>query len=135
MPNVTMPTFSPAECRILAEHAKLDDLRLRIAKAAEETAELSAALSRLLTGHKSLEEVAGEFADTLITMQQLCNLLSLLRSETAKHLHAKVRKLALRLEMERREKREVKLDAENSAMLQRAKANADVLNKKACGGG
>jgi NTP pyrophosphatase (non-canonical NTP hydrolase) len=102
---VALPTFSKKERAILSENAARHDLPNRLAQAASEAAELSAALSRENTGRNSLAQIAEEAGDVLITLHQLCEKMPRLREMMRRKMHSKVYKMAVRLEVEGRDAR------------------------------
>ena len=107
--RVALPTFSPAERRILSENASRHDLPNRIMKALEETLEYATALNRLhvavVSGkpyRKQRNQAANEFADVQITTYQLGLLMKGFFNEISEELHSEMLKMKVRLEFEDR---------------------------------
>lgn len=113
--RVALPVISPAGRTLLMRAARAFSMHNRVTQAASESAELSAALSRLLSWgrspRQSYRQVVEEGADTLLMLAQLGFVWPGFYRDLSRELARKMTKLEAAVEMKEREARTLAPDA------------------------
>ncbi len=103
MSNVTLPTISPRGHKILERAARVFTPENRLAQAASESAELSAALTRALAGRSVRKQILEESAHTLMMLAQLGKVIPNFYRDLSRTLASEMRRLDITVTNRERE--------------------------------
>ena len=107
MSRVSLPVISPQGRAILLRASKAFSLENRVAQAASESAELSAALTRVLSWgrppRESYRQVVEEGADTLLMLAQLGYVIPGFYRDLSRELSRKLNKMEVAVALKERE--------------------------------